>query len=77
LVEQLIRKVDRHGVVGVPATSEIPTPSHGLPTPDFTSIDQESSPFLSLCKPLDVRIYIFLSPVYDDLSLILSGSWAG
>ncbi|OQE45892.1 hypothetical protein PENCOP_c001G00578 [Penicillium coprophilum] len=53
LVEQLIRKVDRHGGVGVPATSEIPTPSYGIPTPDVASIDQESSRFLSLCKSSD------------------------
>lgn len=58
LVEQLIRKLDRHGGVEVPATSEIPTPSHGLPTPDAASIDQEYPRFLSLCKPSDVRIVI-------------------
>jgi hypothetical protein len=61
LVEQLIRKVDRHGVVGVPATSEIPAPSHGIPV--AVSIDQESSRFLSLSKPSDVRIYFLKSGV--------------
>ncbi|KAJ5549106.1 hypothetical protein N7513_006340 [Penicillium frequentans] len=52
LVEQLIRKVDRHGEVGEPATSAFPTPpDRGIPT--GASIDQESSRFLSLSKPLD------------------------
>ncbi|KAJ5199663.1 hypothetical protein N7472_004867 [Penicillium cf. griseofulvum] len=51
LVEQLIRKVDGHEGVGIPATCELPTPSDGIPTPDIASIDQESSRFLSLCKP--------------------------
>ena len=63
LVEQLIRKVDRHGGVELPAASEIPTPSHGIPTPDVASIDQESPRFLSLCKPSDVRIYFLKSSV--------------
>lgn len=63
LVEQLIRKVDRHGGVGVPATTEIPTPSYGIPTPDVASIDQESSRFLSLCKSANVRIYFLKSSV--------------
>ncbi|CAI7654822.1 unnamed protein product [Penicillium glandicola] len=53
LVEQLIRKVDRHRDLEVPTTSELPTPSHGIPTLDVTSIDQESSRFLSLRKPSD------------------------
>ncbi|KAJ5761826.1 uncharacterized protein N7511_005208 [Penicillium nucicola] len=51
LVERLIRKVDRHGGVGVPAASGLPTPSYGIPTPDTASTDQESSHFLSLRKP--------------------------
>lgn len=58
LVEQLIRKVDRHGGVGEPATSAVPTPpDQGIPT--VASIDHESSRFLSLCKPSDVRLYLF------------------
>ncbi|KAJ5909814.1 hypothetical protein N7504_004457 [Penicillium tannophilum] len=52
LVEQLIRKVDRHGEVGEPATSAFPTPpDRGIPT--GASIDQEPSRFLSLSKPSD------------------------
>jgi hypothetical protein len=63
LVEQLIRKVDCHGGVGIPATSEIPIPNYGIPLPDVVSTDQESSRFLSLCKPSDVRIYLLKSSV--------------
>ncbi|CAI7576302.1 unnamed protein product [Penicillium viridicatum] len=68
LVEQLIRKVDRHGGVGVPVTSEIPTPSYGIPTPDVASIDQESSRFLSLCKPSDDPGPAEAEGRYDKLS---------
>lgn len=75
LVEQLIRKVDRHGGVELPATSEIPTPRHGIPTPDVASIDQESPRFLSLCKPSDVRIYFFEVQYMMNCHLFLSGSW--
>ncbi|KAJ5959008.1 uncharacterized protein N7479_006158 [Penicillium vulpinum] len=53
LLEQLIRKLDRHRGVGIPETSEIPTPSHGIPTLDIASTDQESPRFLSLCKLSD------------------------
>ncbi|KAJ5862948.1 hypothetical protein N7455_007016 [Penicillium solitum] len=68
LVEQLIRKLDRHGGVEVPATSEIPTPSHGLPTPDAASIDQEYPRFLSLCKPSDDRGPADAEGKYEKLS---------
>ncbi|KAJ5424323.1 hypothetical protein N7491_009539 [Penicillium cf. griseofulvum] len=63
LVEQLIRKVDGHEGVGIPATCELPTPSDGIPTPDIASIDQESSRFLSLCKPSGHLHPNFLGPM--------------
>jgi hypothetical protein len=58
LVEQLIKKVDSHGELGVSITGEIPTPgsSHGIPTAS-ASIDQEpSSRFLPSGVCISFRI---------------------
>ncbi|KGO39788.1 hypothetical protein PEX1_021620 [Penicillium expansum] len=74
LVEQLIKKVDRHGGVAVPATSEIPTPSYGILTPDAASIDKESSRFLSVCKPSDDHGSAEAEGRYENLSQRLHDS---
>ncbi|KAJ5263522.1 hypothetical protein N7478_011127 [Penicillium angulare] len=49
LVEELIKKVDRHGSVYAPANSDIPASIHGILTPASTG--QESSHLLSSSKP--------------------------
>ncbi|OQE12614.1 hypothetical protein PENVUL_c001G06129 [Penicillium vulpinum] len=68
LLEQLIRKLDRHRGVGIPETSEIPTPSHGIPTLDIASTDQESPRFLSLCKLSDDHGLAEAEGRYEKLS---------
>jgi hypothetical protein len=74
LVEELIRKVDRHGGLEVPATSGISAASgHGIPT--VAPVDQQSSDFLTPCKPSEVRI--LLKSSYGELSFIVSGLRSG
>ncbi|KAJ5671788.1 hypothetical protein N7507_000915 [Penicillium longicatenatum] len=73
LVEELIRKVDRHGGLEVPATSGISAASgHGIPT--VAPIDQQSSDFLTPCKPSEDHGPAEAEGKYSKLSQRLHGS---